>query len=59
MYIQLLWQSVTAFCVFGFRVILDLTGDYFLKRHYPVIFLMVKCGILFEVKDWIFVYYLD
>jgi hypothetical protein len=31
-------------------MILTLNSDYFLKLYWPVIFVMVKCGVLSEVR---------
>jgi hypothetical protein len=31
-------------------MILTVNGDYFLKQNYQLIYLMVKCGVLFEVR---------
>jgi hypothetical protein len=44
-------QSVTLhFCIHVFRMILTVNGDYFLKHHQELIFVMVRCGVLFEVR---------
>jgi hypothetical protein len=39
-----------AFCICGYRKILSVSRDYFLKKHQPVDLLIVKCCILFEVR---------
>jgi hypothetical protein len=31
-------------------MLIGLNGDYFLKRVNQLIFVMVKCGVLFEVR---------
>jgi hypothetical protein len=31
-------------------MILSVNSDYFLKQHYQLILVMVKCGVLFEVR---------
>jgi hypothetical protein len=31
-------------------MVLTLNSDYFVKQYYQLIFVMVKCGVLFEVR---------
>jgi hypothetical protein len=48
---HLLYQSVNcAFCIYGSGMILGVNSDHFLKQRLPVIFVMVKCCVLFEVR---------
>jgi hypothetical protein len=38
------------FCIFEFCMVLSVNGYYFLKHTNQSIFVMVKCGVLFEVR---------
>jgi hypothetical protein len=41
--------SNSAFCVYGLCIVLSVNSDYFLKLN-QLIFVMVKCCVLFEVR---------
>jgi hypothetical protein len=38
------------FRIYGFYMILSVKRDYFLNNVNQLIFVMVKCGVLFEVR---------
>jgi hypothetical protein len=39
------------FCIYGLCMILSVISDYLLEQRYPqLIFVMAKCGVLFEVR---------
>jgi hypothetical protein len=42
--------SYSTFCIYGSCMIPGLNGDYFLNSINQLIFLMVKCCVLFEVR---------
>jgi hypothetical protein len=39
-----------AVCIYGSYMILTVNNDYFLNLINELIFVMVKCGVLFEVR---------
>jgi hypothetical protein len=47
---QLLAASGVALCTYGVCMILNVVSDYFLNSVTQFIFVMVKCGVLFEVR---------
>jgi hypothetical protein len=42
--------GISAFCIYGFRMILSVNRDYYLNSINQLIFVMVKCGIFFAVR---------
>jgi hypothetical protein len=42
------------FCIYGFRIVLTVNSSYFLHCVNYLIFVMVKCGVLFEVRNEFF-----
>jgi hypothetical protein len=44
------FSSKSAFCIYGFCMIFSVNSDNFLNSINQLIFLMVKYGVLFEVR---------
>jgi hypothetical protein len=53
-YVPTMNISHSAFCIYGFFKLLGLNCDYFLNSIIWLIFLMVNCGVLFEVRTEFF-----
>jgi hypothetical protein len=47
---HLLYKSMMLYFVCGFRMIFSVNRDYFLNSVNQLIFVMVKCGVLFAVR---------
>jgi hypothetical protein len=47
---HLLYSQQTCFCIYGFHMILCASNDYFLNNINHLIFVMMKCGVIFEVR---------